>query len=742
MKNIRLGKIKKKKTDNRGLTLIELLVALAIISIVLVLIFGFFIQSMGFFNKGNKESGVQNDAQLTMAQLESLVMNANQGIGLKPGTSNGTYKGNDLYLYYRNYESKAVSGEAIVQKSADYEAIHIYVDTDDATDVEGLVFCTRDCTYDSSSGTITMTDDKKNPEELSQLVKNATDFEVDLTQLLDRNSVKFTINFDYEGRKYKASHTVLLRNTMVAKINGDGNDYFRFTEEEKQKNQVVDVAVTPDEFSIWAGSTVPNPFTVAYTYSDGRVTGGQTIWSIDPEVTGASINRLTGIISIGDSVTGNITVKATSLNSVNSAGDDTTQYKTGTATIHVKSIQNALLGNFVTDSTDQKVMRGTLTLSGSNLGTDDLTELLTNMHIDDGAVLRPTITAGTVAVDGTLTYNVTVQRPVGYRGQAFPLTISCKTGTKTVTASTSITFAEGADTLDNVQIIAGGYSAPVGGATVFTVDRGDAHDYKLQATYVGGTTENVGPEEWTLTSTDPRIEITRFDDGYYVNYGVQDYNSTVNIELNSTYKNQSGNTTAGPTIQLKFPNVKLTMKTNTLSQKMYPITRGTTQKVDFEATGVKTYKLCVLDDGGDALSTVVSNTDVSASITAKNSMTLQQTISFGLKDSRNRIMEGISCDIKFQPGTANTYGWNGSALDNSVYIPYVTDISRFDSSKTTPGTGRTCSIYTAEGEIITYTNNIANGVDGRTHQYWAMYNGDSYFYDASSRQWRLNKTSS
>lgn len=739
MKKRRIEQMKKGKTDNRGLTLIELLVALAIVSIVLVLVFSLFIQTMGFYNKGSKESGVQNDAQLTMAQLESLVINANQGIGLRPGA--GSDKGNDLYLYYRNYESKASSGESVVKKTADYEAIHIYVDTDTSTSVEGLVFCTRDCTYDETTHAITMTDDKKNPEEISTLVKNATDFKVDLSKLISKNSVKFTIKFDYEGRKYTTSHTVLLRNKMIAKLDGSGDDYFKFTEEEKRKNEVTAVTVTPSDFSIWAGTTVPNPFTVTYSFSDGSSGSGQTIWSFNPEVEGASINRLTGIISIGDSVTENITVNATALSSINSAGDDTTKYKTGTATIHVKSIQNANLGGFVQDSSNPKLMNGTLSLTGSNLMNEDLTDLLTKMHIEEGTVLRPSIAAVSASADGTLTYKVTVQRPVSYKNQVFPLTISCKTGTKTITASASVSFTDDTDTMDGVRIIAGSNSASVGGATTFNVDRGDSQDYELEASYASGKTEIVGPEEWTLTSKDDRVTVSRSENGYHLNYDVRDYSSTVTILLESTYKDEEGNSTAGPMIQLNFSKVKLSLESSTISQNVYPITRGKTQKLSFKASGVKTYKLCVLDDGGEGLSTSVSGSDMSASITAKTGATAQQTISFGLKDSRNKVMDGISCDIKFKPGTANTFKWNGETLDNSVYIPYVTDINRFDSSKTTPGTGRSCSIYTAEGEMITYTNNITNGVDGQQHQYWAMYNGNSYFYDPRSRQWRLNKTS-
>ena len=67
----------KRKENNKGLTLIELLVALAIVSVVVSLAFGFIIHTIRIYTRGSNDSTVQNDAQLTMAQLESLIVNAN-----------------------------------------------------------------------------------------------------------------------------------------------------------------------------------------------------------------------------------------------------------------------------------------------------------------------------------------------------------------------------------------------------------------------------------------------------------------------------------------------------------------------------------------------------------------------------------------------------------------------------------------------------------------------------------------
>ena len=71
----------KRQMDHRGLSLIELIVSIAILSIVVGAIFGFFLFSMRSYNKDSGETNVQSEAQMTVNRLQNQIVNTTTGIG-------------------------------------------------------------------------------------------------------------------------------------------------------------------------------------------------------------------------------------------------------------------------------------------------------------------------------------------------------------------------------------------------------------------------------------------------------------------------------------------------------------------------------------------------------------------------------------------------------------------------------------------------------------------------------------
>ena len=66
--------------ENRGLTLIELMITIGILSIVIVIAGSFMLTSGNSFAKGNADSEVQNEAQLAVNQIEDLIID---GVGVE-----------------------------------------------------------------------------------------------------------------------------------------------------------------------------------------------------------------------------------------------------------------------------------------------------------------------------------------------------------------------------------------------------------------------------------------------------------------------------------------------------------------------------------------------------------------------------------------------------------------------------------------------------------------------------------
>lgn len=65
---------------NKGLSLVELLITIAILSIVMVIAVSFMMTGSRSFTKGNADSNVQKEAELTVNQIEDMIIDINGGV--------------------------------------------------------------------------------------------------------------------------------------------------------------------------------------------------------------------------------------------------------------------------------------------------------------------------------------------------------------------------------------------------------------------------------------------------------------------------------------------------------------------------------------------------------------------------------------------------------------------------------------------------------------------------------------
>lgn len=230
-----------RKQNNRGVTLVELLVAVAILSIVLGTALGFLTHAMGAFNRGISESNLQNEAQLTMARLQSMIVNANLGIRVTnsnedPGDkvnpdSDGNLmleksgsSGSNLYIYNLVYSGGNVTG---------YEVEHIYAAENPISGGGGTGGSESETTGGSESenaGKSAVKDVVKlwyskyrytlNNDDPETLVDNqllaeyikVNSFQAVLTQSQKNCSVEIIVNFKDRDKTYEAKNTFFPRN--------------------------------------------------------------------------------------------------------------------------------------------------------------------------------------------------------------------------------------------------------------------------------------------------------------------------------------------------------------------------------------------------------------------------------------------------------------------------------------------------------------------------------------------------
>lgn len=192
---------------NRGFSLVELMVATAILSVVMVIALSFMMTGSRSFTKGNADSTVQKEAELTVNQIEDMIIDLNGGVSMTDDAAK-----TELSMYHAEDDG---SGGLVYSKSA------VRWDKSDNN-----VYCSKwDVNYDASTGVFT---DGAADYADQLLAEHVTDFKVDLsdtqtTKAMDGTtrtivkSVLVSVGYD-DGTgivDYATSPVITLRNRML-----------------------------------------------------------------------------------------------------------------------------------------------------------------------------------------------------------------------------------------------------------------------------------------------------------------------------------------------------------------------------------------------------------------------------------------------------------------------------------------------------------------------------------------------
>lgn len=196
---------------NRGFSLVELMVAMAILSVVMMIALSFMMTGSRSFTKGNADSIVQKEAELTVNQIEDMIIDLNGGVSKTDDAAK-----TELLMYHVEDDG---SGGVAYSKSA------VRWDKSDKN-----VYCSKwDVSYDASTGTFT---DGAAEYADQLLAEHVTDFKVDLsdtqtTKAMDGTtreivkSVLVSVGYD-DGTgvvDYATSPVITLRNRMILSDN-------------------------------------------------------------------------------------------------------------------------------------------------------------------------------------------------------------------------------------------------------------------------------------------------------------------------------------------------------------------------------------------------------------------------------------------------------------------------------------------------------------------------------------------
>lgn len=281
--------------NNRGFSLMEVIIAVAIISIVLTTITGFMVTGTKLFHRSSSEIEMQEKAQLAVNNIENRIIDAQLGAA---------------FDVKDNYHILTILNES------DKEYI-FWVDGTDASDAnKNKVF------YDTS--TISETKTKGSLALTEVLADKVENFSVTMSEAaggVPKANVQLDLQDKRTGRKANSQKTISFRNNIATNVSSQ--DQLYVDTGIRRQVDAKDVKVSPDSDYVIAPREGSNPN--YYTFSS-RVTGTghpsqMVTWSLQGEVpTGVEIDANTGKLTISPGAKGSVTVVATSSENSNAKG--------------------------------------------------------------------------------------------------------------------------------------------------------------------------------------------------------------------------------------------------------------------------------------------------------------------------------------------------------------------------------------------------------------------------------------
>lgn len=312
---------------NKGFTLVEVIVSLAIMAIVAGAVGTFVVAGNNSYMRGSRELTIQEEAQLTANQLIDMIIDVEKGITFEADTAEAVdTEGNPAHTADGGIAVAPVKELKLYNKDTVYMVRWQGAGSEPYSTANQLYLYEAENT-EEDDGTLSV--GNVEAADANLMAQYVTDFQVDLSHLADRKVI-LNMTFSNNGLDYQISETIKLRNCAVdspnmSEIYPDGSGEY---------NWITSLKIVPEHVELNRGSSFAFSYEmegdpeavargvtwkVAYT-ADGTVPG---------DGTGTHING-DGKIMVGSSEALGENVLTVTCVSVADAS------KTATATVTVK----------------------------------------------------------------------------------------------------------------------------------------------------------------------------------------------------------------------------------------------------------------------------------------------------------------------------------------------------------------------------------------------------------------------
>lgn len=341
-------KVERMKKDQRGFTIVELLIAVAILAIVVASVCGFILVGSRSYASANSDISVQQEAQLALNQMSDVLIDTTRSVNYAGYDASGNpvlalkdsefgfepvakclimYNGAPVMTTVTNPDGTTTT-DTTIEPGNGNKHYQFYWDKTDET----LYYTQLDVLPDDidPEGNINVRFPNFGDPGWVVLAEHVTKFEVDLTQVEEKRVVQLNLTFVNGKREYTTSNNVTIRNKVAV------NDA-----EIGPLDRSKTISIVPKELSVILepGET--------YHFSTPKVTGQNVTdksvtWSIAPGYSGSSsfVDSANGIIQIAaDEPAGSFIVVVKT-----NARNDKNEQAEAPVTVQIKRVANVGLG--------------------------------------------------------------------------------------------------------------------------------------------------------------------------------------------------------------------------------------------------------------------------------------------------------------------------------------------------------------------------------------------------------------